>query len=322
MSLISKLLGTTIASLTLLSGLAEAGAPMQKTQAPGFFRMALGDFEITALNDGYLAIDPSLLKDLPNKELEQLKARSLITQKTLHTSVNAYLVNTGSQLILVDSGSAACFGPTVGQLPENLKAAGYTPEQVDLIVITHMHGDHLCGVKSADGKAVFPNAVLRVAKADAEFWLSEEAAAKAPEGMKGLFGMAREAVKPYLAADKFKPFKPGETLADGMQVIDTKGHTPGHSSYQFSSKGQKLIVIGDLIHAHAIQLQRPQTGIVFDVDGAKAIPMRKQIFDAAANNKTWLAATHLPFPGLGQVRIEGKSYAWVPADFAPFGVLR
>lgn len=315
-----KLSTALLASLFSLN--AFAAAPQQKTQAPGYFRMALGDFEVTALSDGYLAVDPQLFTDIPAKQVEHYKERSLITQKTLLTSVNAYLVNTGSQLILVDAGSSNCFGPTVGRLVENLQAAGYQAEQVDLIVITHMHGDHLCGATSPDGKILFPNAQLRMAKADADFWLSEEAAAKAPEAAKGLFKMAREATKPYLAAGKFKPFNPGEKLAEGMQVVDTHGHTPGHSSYQFTSKGQSLLVIGDLIHSHALQFPRPRTAIAFDTDSKVAVPMRKQVFDNAVKSKTWVAASHIPFPGIGQLRKEGKGYAWLPVDFAPYGVGR
>ncbi len=315
----------TIASTifaTLFACSAFAGAPQQKNQAPGYFRMALGDFEVTALYDGYFPLDPQLLRDISAKEIEHYKEKSLITKKSLLTSVNAYLVNTGSQVILVDAGTANCFGPTVGRLPDSLKAAGYQPEQVDLIVITHMHGDHLCGVSTPDGKIMFPNAELRMAKADADFWLSEEAEAKAPADAKDLFKMAREAVKPYQAAGKFKPFNPGEKLAEGMQVVDTHGHTPGHSSYQFSSKGQNLLVIGDLIHSHAVQFPRPRTAIVYDTDSKVAVPMRKQVFDNAVKSKSWLAASHIPFPGIGQLRSEGKSYVWLPVDYAPYGIGR
>lgn len=308
--------------LIAVSNQASAAAPQQKTQAPGFYRMALGDFEVTALFDGHFNLDEKLLKDLPAKELQKLKERSLITKTNFLTSVSAYLVNTGKQLILVDAGSATCFGQEQGQLPANLKAAGYSPEQVDLIVITHMHGDHICGATRSDGYALFPNAMLMVNQDDAKFWLNEEIDAKAPKEMQGFFKMARDSVHAYQANGKFKTFAAGEQLAPGMQVLDTRGHTPGHSSYQFTSQGQSLVVIGDLIHAHAVQLPRPQTGIVFDNDGKAAIPMRKQIFDNAAKNKTWVAASHMPFPGIGQVRSEGKSYVWLPVDFAPYGIGR
>lgn len=317
-----KLILSTALIASLFSISAFAAAPQQKTQAPGYFRMALGDFEVTALSDGYLAVDPQLFKGISAKEIAHYKERSQITQKTLLTPVNAYLVNTGSQLILVDAGSSSCFGPTVGRLMENLKAAGYQAEQVDLIVITHMHADHLCGASSPDGKILFPNAELRMAKADADFWLSEEAANKAPDAAKALFKMAREAVKPYQAAGKFKPFAPGEKLAEGMQVVDTHGHTPGHSSYQFTSKGQSMMVIGDLIHSHALQFPRPNTAIVFDIDSKIAVPRRLKVFDGAVKTKTWVAASHIPFPGIGQLRKEGKGYAWLPVDFAPYGVSR
>lgn len=305
-----------------LSFSAQAGAPLQKNQAPGYFRMALGEFEVTALFDGHLGLDPKLLTNIPAAELDKLKERGLITQKGLLTPVNAYLVNTGTHLVLVDTGAATCFGPTMGKLPESLKAAGYAPEQVDMILITHMHGDHLCGVRSADGKAAFPNASLHIAKEDVDYWTNDEAAAKAPADMKDLFVAAKASIKPYQESAKLKTFSGSQMLLPGVQVVDTKGHTPGHAAYQFTSQGKSMLMIGDLIHSHVVQIPRPQTTIAFDSDSKAAMPMRKKVFDQAVQNKTWIAASHLPFPGIGQVRTEGKSYVWLPADYAPYGVSR
>jgi glyoxylase-like metal-dependent hydrolase (beta-lactamase superfamily II) len=309
------------ALLTPVAAMAAAAAPV-KTQAPGFFRMALGDFEITALYDGYFEAEQSLFKNATPQEMTKLLAHSFVNKKSIQSAVSAYLINTGANLVLVDTGSAKCFGPTLGALPENLKAAGYDASQIDTVVITHLHPDHACGLLNADGKLAFPNATLRTAQAESDYWMSETIAAKAPKEAQGFFKQARESVQPYIDAGKFKPFTGNETIVPGIVAVATPGHTPGHTSYRVTSKDQNLLVLGDLIHSYAMQFPRPGIAIAFDVDSAKAIPTRKKIFSEAAQQQTWLAGTHLPFPGIGQIRAEGSGYAWVPVQYAPYGVGR
>ncbi|MFC5475795.1 MBL fold metallo-hydrolase [Paraherbaspirillum soli] len=316
---LSALAIAAAAASTLLAPTAAiAAAPaQQKTQAPGYYRMALGDFEVTALYDGYIDLNQGeLLKNVSAPDLKKLLARMFLGP-TVQTSVNGYLVNTGTNLVLVDVGAGKCFGPTLGTIQDSIRAAGYQPEQVDTVVITHLHGDHSCGLIGADGQLAFPNAELRTAKSESDFWLSEEVASKAPKQMQQFFKMARDSVQPYIAAGKFHPFQGRTELAPGLIAVPTPGHTPGHTSYQFSSKGETLLVLGDLIHSHAAQFPRPKIAIQFDIDSPKAVKTREAIFAQAAKNKTWLAGAHLPFPGIGRIRTEGSGYAWVPVEYAP-----
>src|SRR6195256_2439436 len=188
MTLKDRLCGAVVAlALTLLfSAGAEAGAPQQKTQAPGYYRLMLGEFEVTVLSDGTFQADlGKILTNITPKELDAALARSFL-KAPVETSVNGYLINTGSKLVLVDTGAAKLFGPTLGNLADNLKAAGYQPEQVDEVYITHMHPDHVGGLMAGENMA-FPNAVVRASQKDADFWLSKEALDKAPEQMKGFF---------------------------------------------------------------------------------------------------------------------------------------
>jgi glyoxylase-like metal-dependent hydrolase (beta-lactamase superfamily II) len=189
----------------LVSESAHAAAPMVKTAPCGYYRMMLGDFEVTALSDGTvtLPVDQILSNTTPAKVKKAL-AKSYETAP-LQTSVNAYLINTGSKLVLIDTGAANLFGPTLGNLLANLKAAGYQPEQVDEIYITHMHADHVGGLMEGD-KMAFPNATVRADKRDADFWLSEENMAKAPEDSKGFFKGAMASLNPYVKAGRFSPF--------------------------------------------------------------------------------------------------------------------
>lgn len=304
--------------LLVASSFATAEAPQQKTQVPGYYRLMLGSFEVTALYDGAIDLDEKLLKSIAKRDIQRLLARQFLKGPKVQTAVNAYLVNTGNKLVLVDAGAAKLFGPGLGNIVDNLKAAGYSPEQVDTVLVTHLHGDHVNGLVTAEGKAVFTKAEVWSAKADNDFWLSEEIAAKAPTEAQGFFKMARDAAAPYLAAGKWKTFDSDRELLAGVSSVDTHGHTPGHASYLFQSGDQRLLILGDLVHNHAVQFARPEVAIEFDVDPKQAVITRKRIFFQAAKEKLMVAGMHLPFPGIGHVRKEtAGGYAWVPAEFAP-----
>src|SRR5574343_704600 len=294
---------------------ALAEAPQQKAQVPGYYRTTLGSFEVTALFDGTIDLDQKLLKNIQSQDIQRLLARQFLKGPKVQTAVNAYLINTGTRLVLVDAGAAKLFGPSLGNIVANLKAAGYTPEQVDTVLVTHLHGDHVNGRVSPEGQRVFTNAEVWSAKADNDFWLSEAIAAKVPAAAQGFFKMSRDAAAPYLAAGKWKTFEGEKTLLDGISSVDTHGHTPGHASNLFQSNGQKLMVLGDLVHNHAVQFARPDVAIEYDNDATQAVATRKRIFAQAANDKLLVAGMHLPFPGIGHVRKEDKGYAWVPAEF-------
>lgn len=303
-------------SLLMLSfsPMAQAAAPQVKTQAPGFYRMMLGDFEVTALFDGTLDLEPKkLLTNTTQEQVGKLLDRGF-EKDAVPTSVNGYLINTGSKLVLVDTGAGGLFGPTLGNLQANLKAAGYQPEQVDDVLITHMHGDHVGGLVQ-DGKLVFPNATIHAGQEDADFWLNKANLEKASAEMKGFFQGAMASLNPYVEAGKFKGMKGGTELAPGIKAVPAHGHTPGHNIYVVESKGKKLVLWGDLMHVAAVQFAQPQVTISFDVDSKPAAVERKKAYADAAKGRYLVGSAHLPFPGLGHVRAEGKGYVWVPVDY-------
>lgn len=295
---------------------AYAAAPMSKVSAPGFYRTSLGYFEVTAISDGtvQLPVDKLLTNTTPakvNKALEKLHLTS-----PLETSVNAYLINTGSKLVMIDAGAGKLFGPTLGKLVASIKAAGYTPDQIDEIYITHMHADHVGGLSDENGP-VFPNAIVRADKRDADFWLSQANLDKAAEGDKGFFQGAMVSMNPYVKLGKFKAFDGETELIPGIKAIPSYGHTAGHTIYQVESGGQKLVLWGDLMHVAAVQFENPAVTIQFDSDSKQAAVARKKAYADAAKNAYLVGATHLSFPGLGYVRAEGKAYAWSPINYVP-----
>jgi glyoxylase-like metal-dependent hydrolase (beta-lactamase superfamily II) len=312
---ISALLAVALMSF---APLAQAGAPMAQTQVPGYYRYQLGQFEITALYDGAIELDTKLLKNTDAADLNQLLSRMFVGNPKMQTAVNAYLINTGSHLVLVDTGAAKLFGPSLGYVLQNMKAAGYEPSQVDTVVITHLHGDHMGGLNDANGQPLFLKATILVAQADNDFWLSQKIADGMPAKMQPFFKMARDSAAPYLASNQWKTFTNGSVLVPGIQTVKANGHTPGHTAYAVESEGQKLLIWGDLVHAHAVQFARPGVSIEFDIDQKQAIATRKSIMKAMAASHSLVAGMHLPFPGIGYVRADGKGrYSWVPIEFTP-----
>ena len=301
---------TTLAAPMLV--LAEA--PMAKSQAPGWYRMKLGSFEVTALSDGTVTLPvDKLLSNVKPTTVEQLLARSYL-KAPVETSVNGYLVNTGSKLVLIDVGAAGLFGPTLGKLVANLKASGYTPEQVDEIYITHMHPDHVGGLMDGS-KLAFPNATVRAHIKEGEFWLSRINLDKAPAEGKGFFQGAMASLNPYVAAGKLKSFDGETELVPGIRAIPAAGHTPGHTIYAVESQGEKLVVWGDLMHVAAVQFVQPSVTIAFDNDPKAAAPARVKNYADAAKKGYFVAVTHVSFPGIGQLRADGKGYDWVPTNY-------
>jgi glyoxylase-like metal-dependent hydrolase (beta-lactamase superfamily II) len=303
-------------ALTLLFGAAaEAGAPQQKTQAPGYYRLMLGEIEVTALSDGTFSMDTGkMLTGITPPQLDAALARSFL-KDPVETSVNAFLINTGSKLVLIDTGSGVLFGPTVGKLLASLKASGYQPEQVDEIYITHMHGDHVGGLIK-DGKLAFPNAVVRAAQQEADFWLSKAHMDAAPADQKDGYQSAMSMLNPYVSAGKFKPFKGDTELVPGIRAVASPGHTAGHTVYVVESKGQRLVLWGDLMHVAAAQFPNPAVTIRFDTDSAMAAARRKKVFADAAEHGDWVAGAHLSFPGIGHLRAAGSGYSYEPANYS------
>jgi glyoxylase-like metal-dependent hydrolase (beta-lactamase superfamily II) len=299
----------------LISHAAFAGAPEVKTSGPGYYRLMLGDFEITALSDGTVDLPVNkLLINITPAGIDQALAKSYL-KSPVETSFNGFLINTGSKLILVDTGAGKFFGPTLGNLVNNLKASGYQPEQVDEIYITHMHSDHIGGLL-ADGKAAFPNATVRADKREADYWLSQANLDKAPADQKGSFKNAKAALDPYQQAGKFKPFEGDTELTPGITSHASYGHTPGHNSYVIESKGQKLVLWGDLMHVAAVQFENPEVTMQFDSDPKAAAVQRKKAYAEAAKQGYLVAGAHLSFPGIGRIRAEGKGYVWVPLNYS------
>ncbi len=304
----------TALSILLAAGFAAAAPAPVKTQSPGFYRMAVGNFEVTALYDGNLRIGSQILHGIDQAAVPGLLAREFAdsNEKGVLTAINAFLVNTGAHLILVDAGLGTCGGPATGHVLENLKAAGYRAEDVDAVLITHMHGDHVCGLAKA-GVRLFPNATVYASEPEIAYWLTTVPNDTAAESKKGVQKM----MQPYQAVGKLKGFKPGAVVFPGVTAIDTHGHTPGHTAYLFQSTGQNFLAFGDIAHVHALQFVHPEVTIDYDTDQPTARAARLALFDRLAKEGWSIGGAHLPFPGIGHVRKDASGYSYVPVEYAP-----
>lgn len=308
------------AALSLQAPFAYAEAPMSTTAASGVYRMQLGEFQVSTLSDGTVTIpiDKLLTNIKPAVLAESLKQADLAPM--METSINTFLINTGSKLILVDTGAGDSFKAPIaakaGRLQQSLKNAGYTAEQVDIVLLTHIHGDHSGGL-SLDGQRLFPNADIFVDEHDAKFWLDRSNEANAAPGQRHGFAEAEAMLGPYVKAGRLKTFNGATQITTGVRSRPAYGHTPGHSYYEVESGGQKLLLIGDMIHATATQMAHPETTIVFDVDAMKAREQRSSFLPEVVKQGYWIGAAHISFPGLGHIHDAGKgAYRWQPANYS------
>ena len=317
-----------VAALTLSAAISGAFAPIVPAHAasastavtasvpmPGFYPYRVGNVEIVALSDGTVPLDlHALMKDAPKGVVDKLLHRAFLTNP-VESSINGFLIDTGTRLILVDTGAGDLFGPTAGgKLVANLKAAGYDPARIDDILLTHIHPDHSGGLVH-DGQRVFPNATVFVGKPDVDLFM-DPAHQNGVDGYdKSYFHDAVLTLGPYAKAGKLEPFSGVTQILPGVEAIPTPGHTPGHSFYVVQSQGQSIEFVGDLVNSEAVQFPQPGITTSFDFNQSGAAAQRIKQFASLAGKRELIAAAHLPFPGLGHIRKAASGWTFVPVDY-------
>lgn len=303
-----------LASAAVLPGSpgALAALPPAETQVPGVIRRKVGKIEVTALLDGYMEMPAALFK-APEEEAARLAHEQFQAVSPRLSPVNAYLINLGDRLVLIDTGAADLFGPTLGKVPQALAAVGIHPEQIDAVLLTHMHPDHVGGAIDPHGKAVYSNAELIVSEADFRYWHDDAALGQAPAAFKPFFSGARAVAKAY--QKRLTQFS-GETEVFGeLRSVPLPGHTPGHTGVMVRSGDDALFIWADIVHHAAFQFAHPEWGPAFDVDGNQAAASRKRALAQAAYDRILLAGMHLPFPGFGYIASENGRYRFVAAEW-------
>jgi glyoxylase-like metal-dependent hydrolase (beta-lactamase superfamily II) len=261
----------------------------------------IGDIGVTALSDGVLATPLDVVLGIEQAEAARLAGKR--AGEPVDIAVNAFLLELNGTRVLVDAGSGNTLGPTLGKLTDSLRAVGVAPERIDTILLTHVHSDHSNGLVDDDGRAVYPNAQLVLHEAEAAFWLDRDEASGANERIRRNIAKARVTTAPYRARMR--------TVRDGEALL-LAGHTPGHTGWLIQSRGERLLVWGDLVHLASIQVPRPDAALVFDVDPQAACATRRRMFDRVAADKLKVAGAHLDFPGFGAIVRKGTGFAFEP----------
>jgi glyoxylase-like metal-dependent hydrolase (beta-lactamase superfamily II) len=295
---------------------AVAKAPFAKDQAPYYYRFTHGKMQATVISDGILPLgEPSASFLGTSKE----EVGNMLTSNFLDTSnvileQNILVLNTGDKLVLFDTGmgSSPMFGPTTGKMLANLKAAGIDPKDIDAVVATHAHCDHVWGIQSDDGKPNFPNAQIYISQADFDFWTDEaKLQMKDPAYMKPFVEGARKNLLPN--RDRIVFFKEGQEFLPGIQAMAAPGHTVGHTVFMITSDGKTMAAIGDLTHHQVLLMEKPLIEFAYDTDSKQSAKTRVRVLDMLASNRIPLIAYHFPWPGIGHVAKQGEGFRYYPA---------
>lgn len=252
--------------------------------------MSLGSMQVWTLQDGRLSLEASLLRGIDPAETH---AR-LGGREAALTPVNAFLVKIGGRTVLVDTGMGPQPDGSGGHLASRLAAAGVAPAEVDLILLTHFHFDHVGGLLRPDGTRAFPRAELRAPRPEYRTWVEDPSGL--PERLRDRGPKLRALFEPYAAAGAFRLFEAGEDLGPGLRALPAHGHTFGHTAYAFVVESLELWCVGDLLHFGAVQFERPEVGIAFDLDGERAVAIRQALFEEAAQRQVVLAGAHVSEP--------------------------
>lgn len=296
---------------------AFAATPEANKAGPGIYRYRIGSYELTALYDGvwYRPIGKDFIRDVPFAEVEHALDAAFMPHDKLTTPFTTLIVNTGQKLVLLDTGTGGQISPTAGMIVDNLAAAGIAPKDVDQIVISHFHPDHINGIKDKDNNLIFPNAEIMVPDAEWAFWMDDANMNAAPAAMKETFRNQRRIFSDI--AKQVARFAPGKEVAPGILTLAAPGHTPGHTVFAVHSGNDSLLVLGDTAQHPAVFARYPDWQAAFDVDGRETVATRKKLFDRAAADRMLVTGYHFPFPALGHLVKTASGYEHVPAEWQP-----
>ena len=296
-----------------------AQTPKAKTynDTPGFHHYRVGDFKVTALLDGYFEMPTNFIQGYDEKAAIESTKQSYrrFTTGSISVPVNAYVIDTGTEMILLGGGTPTFMGATLGQLPTNMAAAGINPDDITKILLTHTHPDHVAALGKQDGSKGFKNATLMLSQTEWNFIHNDDVRNASPDDFKGMIDYARSALAPYKGDVQL--FTGEKELFPGIMSSPLPGHTPGHTGYELNSKGEKLFFWGDVVHFSTLQFANPDWKVVFDADAELAKKTRRAIFERASSERMAIAGAHVDFPGIGFVEKAGDEYRYVSAPWMP-----
>ena len=294
---------------------ASAAAPLMGASRPTHVRFPLGKFEITTIFDGAVQLDgphPIFGQNVPKEEVAAYAEANNLSGSRMEIGFTPVVVNTGTELVLFDTGNGAAGRPSRGNLVAALATAGYSADQIDVVVVTHMHPDHIGGMME-DGKPTFPNARYVTGQTEYDFWSPVEKASGPTERVGKL---VQANVVPV--AEKMSFLGDGGSVASGITGVSAFGHTPGHMAYHIESDGKRLLLFADACNHYVVSLQKPDWHVRFDMVKEGAAATRKKLLGMAAADKILAAGYHMPFPAVGYVEAQGSGFRWNAASYQLF----
>lgn len=304
-------LGAGLGASTLLGGSALARAPKLSTQTPYWHRFELGDAEVTVVSDGPLPLgDPSgTFTGVPKEDVKKMLTDNFLNPDNVVLEQNSPVVNTGDKLILFDTGmgTSQAFGPTTGRQQKSLAEAGIKASDIDAVVLSHAHIDHIGGIVGADDKPLFPNAQYYISQLDFDYWTDE---GKLGSPLKDFVVHARKNLLPV--RDRLVFFKDGQEFLPGVQAMAAPGHTIGHHMFMVTSNGKSFAFLGDLTHHAVLLLERPLMEFSYDTDPKQSAQSRVKMLTMLAANKIPVMSYHFAWPGYGHVAKNGEGFRYYP----------
>lgn len=304
--------GASFAALPLIGCTSTHGAAPVTTLAPGVTRVRVGGYTVTSVPDG-IAERPLAEGFVRNASLAQVQAAlaeaGLPTDKVT-IPFTPFVVDTGSRKVLLDGGNGSFGAATAGRLLDSLALAGLQPGQIDTILISHFHGDHINGLRGKDGALTFPNARIHVPAPEWAWWMDDARMNALPENARGNFMAVRRVFGPI--AGGVERFEPGGELLPGIRSLPAFGHTAGHTAFMIENGGRKLLYWGDTTNIAALFVRNPDWAVMFDADAEAARQVRRQLMEMVVRDDLLLAGYHLGVPGIGRLRPRGSGYDFVP----------
>jgi glyoxylase-like metal-dependent hydrolase (beta-lactamase superfamily II) len=285
-------------------------------KAPGFYRFMAGDIEVICVNDGILRSDIKAVVGVSQEQVRSLFDQSFFPSE-IHCTTNNYIIRTEGRTALIDTGAGPFIDDTAGKLLENAAAVGIAPQDIDIILFTHIHPDHISGLMDKSWNKVFPKAVLKMHAAEFRFWLSKDPESRKIAHVKHESDHVIRFMTPYL--DQIQLFEAGKVFP-GVSAVALPGHTPGHTGYLIRSKEEEILIWGDVVHWPVVQFALPDAAMTYDVDPVQATKTRWNIMNKASSTGLLVAGMHLYFPGFIRIRRDGDSFAMaaVPWGHSPF----
>lgn len=318
--MLTALAGASGLALPYSRGAARAASsaePPIQLGNPGHYRFRIGEIAATVLSDGLIGGPPRVYaSDAPEAELEDVLRRAFLPSDRMTLNLNTLLIEINGKRILLEAGAGATMGPAGGRIFDNLAALGLAATDIDIVVVSHTHPDHVGNLRAADGGKAFPRATVLAPRPDWEFFVRNDpdlSYMPVPEDFRRRFGAAiKRSVEPV--AGTVELYEAGADIVPGLTTLPAIGHTPGMANFLVHSGNDRLLLTADLAYHPVVNIDQPwRPGP--DRDKETALASRQRIFDMAAADRLLVLGFHYPFPGLGRMHRTDTGYAWVPANW-------